>query len=559
MFLLDLLTKPSAAHDVAILASVIALGLGLGRISFGGIRLGAAGVLFSGILFGHFHLTVSHDILHFIREFGLILFVYSVGMHVGPGFFASLKRQGLALNMMAAGIVLMGVLITIGLIFLAGIPLPAAVGLFSGGTTNTPGLGAAQEAMKSLVAAESDLHQLPGLAYAIAYPFGIVGIILNMIFARLMFRIDPAKEARDYQDEQTAGSSKLCSVNLEVENKNLHGVAIKDIPPGASSGAIISRVMHVEEVKVARPETVLFVGDIIHAVGRQSALKELQMLVGSVTAIDLRKDVDSDINARWIVVTRHDMVGRSVGELSISGFAEIAVTRIRRTGIEFTALPNMELQFGDNVLVVGKESSLKRVAELLGDSPHELGVPLLMPYFVGILLGVVVGSIPFYIPGVPIPVKLGLAGGPLLVAICVSRLGHIGRMIFYMPESANQMMREFGITLFLACVGLTSGAKFFSTLTQGEGLYWMAWAALITFVPLFVTMILARKVFRLNYLTLCGLLSGSMTDPPALAFANAMAKSTATSVAYATVYPLVMILRVICAQLMIILLMKLAG
>lgn len=559
MFLLDLLTKPSVAHDVAILASVIALGLGLGRVSFGGIRLGAAGVLFSGILFGHFHLTVSHEILHFIREFGLILFVYSVGMHVGPGFFASLKRQGLALNMMAAGIVLMGVIITVGLIFLAGIPLPAAAGLFSGGTTNTPSLGAAQEAMKSLVSPDSDLLQLPGLAYAIAYPFGIVGIILNMIFARLMFRIDPAKEARDYQDEQTAGSSKLSSINLEVENKNLHGVAVKDIPLGVSSGAVISRVMHVDEVKVARPETVLFVGDLIHAVGKQAALKELQMLVGSVTVIDLRKDVDSDINARWIVVTRHDMVGRTVRELSISGFAEIAVTRIRRTGIEFTALSSMELQFGDNVLVVGKESSLKRVAELLGDSPHELGVPLLMPYFVGILLGVIVGSIPFYIPGVPIPVKLGLAGGPLLAAICVSRLGHIGRMIFYMPESANHMMREFGITLFLACVGLMSGAKFFSTLMQGEGVYWMGCAALITFIPLFVTTILARKVFRLNYLTLCGLLSGSMTDPPALAFANAMAKSTATSVAYAAVYPLVMILRVICAQLMIILLMKLAG
>ena len=544
------------AQDVLILALVIALGFSIGQLPIAGIRLGIAGVLFAGILLGHFGFNISAEVLHFIKDFGLILFVYSIGMHVGPGFFSSLKRHGLRLNALAAGIVLMGVLITIGLIFLAGIPVPAAVGLFSGATTNTPSLGAAQEALRSLELTDSTLQHMPGMAYAMAYPFGIIGIILNMILVRALFKIDPAVEAQRYQKDQSAGNSHLTAVNLEVNNENLAGVMLKDIPLLHGGEVVVSRIMHHEEIRVAQPESVLSQGDIIHAVGTQPKLRELKMLVGSVTAIDLKSDVESEITARWMVLSRKAMVGKTIAELSLSSISEVTVTRIIRAGIEFAATAQMELQYGDDILVVGSESALKRLAEALGDSRQELGMPQLQPFFLGILLGIVVGSIPLPIPGVPVPVKLGLAGGPLLVAICLSRVGHIGRMIWYVPESANHMIREFGITLFLACVGLSSGKNFVATITQGDGFYWMLCATLITFVPLVVTAFCARKLLGLNYLSLNGLLAGSMTDPPALAFANAMAKSTATSVAYATVYPLVMILRVVAAQVLVIVFMS---
>ena len=556
MFLKNLFTGVSVAHDVVILAAVVVLGFSLGRIQARGIRLGIAGILFSGIFFGHFGFTVSPPILHFVKEFGLILFVYSIGMQVGPGFFASLKKQGLRLNVLAAGIVFVVVLVTVGLIFVARIPVPAAVGLLSGGTTNTPSLGAAQEALKAMVPPGDPLQQFPGMAYAMAYPFGILGIILNIILLRTFFKIDPAGEGEQYQRENAQSGSNLRSLNIEVDNENLDGVPIEDIPVLRSSGVVVSRVMHGGMITVARPDTVLHLHDTIHAVGTPDKLKELRMMVGSVSAIDLKGDIASNITARRIILSRKAMVGKTVDEFCLSGFSDVTVTRISRAGIELTASPGMTLQYGDEILMVGSEEALKKASEVLGDSARQLGMPLLQPYFLGILLGVVVGSIPLSLPGLPVPVKLGLAGGPLLVALCLSRIGHIGRFIFYIPEGANHMMREFGITLFLACVGISSGGHFVETLMKGDGFYWMACATLITFVPLFVVGIFARKVLKLNYLTICGVLSGSMTDPPALAFANSLTKSSATSVAYATVYPLVMILRVVAAQLLIIIFMS---
>lgn len=549
---IKLLTEFSVAHDILILAAVIALGLAIGQIKIGGIRLGVAGVLFSGLLLGHFHLTVSHENMHFIKEFGLVLFVYSVGMHVGPGFFSSLKKSGLTLNILAALIVGLGVLITVGLIYFADIPVAAAVGLFSGGTTNTPSLGAAQETLKIVAEGTGDIQKLPGMAYAMAYPFGVMGIILTMVIVKFLFRISPQDEAVEYSEEQEAVTPKIATVDLIVENANLDDVVLKDIPLLFQDDIIVSRVMHNDEVYVATAKTKLYLGDIIHVVAPSNKIQQIKFLVGSFSAINVLADVPSDLVIKYLVVTRKDRVGMTINELQMSGIEDVTITRIARAGVEFTANPNIALQFGDQLRVVGEKAVIDRIALMVGNSHKELNVPQMMPFFIGILLGIIVGSVPFFLPNVPIPVKLGLAGGPLLVAIILSWIGSIGKLIWYIPESANHMTREFGITLFLACVGLGSGDKFVSTLLNGEGLYWMLCASLITFLPLIITGFIARKFLKLNYLVICGVLSGSMTDPPALAFANSQAESTATAVSYATVYPLVMFLRVVSAQLLVI-------
>ena len=556
-WLIDLFTAThGVAHTVLILALVAASGLALGTLRIFGISLGVAGVLFTGLAFGHFGMKIEGEVMEFVREFGLILFVYTIGIQVGPGFFASLRRQGLPLNLMAASIVVLGAIIALVLCFIfpTVFPLPTAVGAFSGATTNTPSLGASQQALAQLLVnnpQKDQLIKLPGLAYAVAYPFGIIGIILNMLLIRSIFKISLTQEQAMIVQLQQQSSQKLLTRNLEVKNPNLDGVQLDQVPTLGSSGAVVSRILKGGKPQMANPDTVLHMGDVLLAVGPQPALDGLELIIGKETHVDVRT-LPSNIVSRRILVTRSMALGKSIHDLEIRSRFGVTVTRVSRAEIELPITPGTRLQFGDNLIVVGEEAAIRQVSKELGDSPKKLSHPQVIPIFVGIALGVILGSLPLKFEGMPAPVKLGLAGGPLLVAILLSWLGNVGPLVWYMPISANFVLRELGITLFLAAVGLRAGDQFVSTLVNGNGLYWVLFAAIITFVPLMVVGLFARMVMKLNYMTICGLLSGSMTDPPALAFAGQMTHSDAPSISYATVYPLVMFLRVVLAQAMVL-------
>lgn len=565
----------TVAQTLLVLSLVAAFGHFLGSFKVRGVGLGVAGVLFAGLLFGHFGFKVDPEVMQFVREFGLILFVYTIGMQVGPGFVASLRRQGLPLNVLATTVVLLGVLVTLGTVYLLGIDLTVAVGLFAGATTNTPALGAAQQALQNLpaetlqaaagrlpelaglsadaAAARDALLKRPGLGYAVAYPFGILGIILVMGLVRAVFRIKPAEEAAAFNRLLRSAESTVTTLNLIVQNANLNGLRVADIPGLKASGVVVSRIRKGGggEIDNATPDTVLNTGDVILLVGPPARLKEMQIIIGSPTEVDL-KALPSRLTTRRVVVTHKEVLGKTLDELNLHDLYDVTVTRVSRAEIEFTPNPNFRVEFADTLLLVGEPEAIEKAARVLGNSPRQLNHPQIMPVFVGIALGVLVGSWPFTIGHMPAPVKLGLAGGPLLVAILLSRLGRLGPLIYYMPLSANFMLREVGITLFLACVGLKAGDQFVATLAHGPGLYWMACAALITLLPLLVAGAIARLFYRLNFMTLCGVLAGSMTDPPALAFANSIAASDAPSISYATVYPLTMLLRVVSAQLLVL-------
>lgn len=548
---ITLLFKPEGvANAVLILSLVGALGLALGSIRVLGISLGIGGVLFSGLLFGHYGYTINPEMMDFAKDFGLILFVYTIGMQVGPGFFSSLKRQGLPLNIMAACIVGLGVLITVLLKHFMHLEPSVAAGLFSGATTNTPALAAAQQALKDT---QEAVKTAPGVSYAIAYPFGILGIIVTMMLIRVIFRVDAQKEAAQFLEQTTQSVPRPVAVNLKVTNPNIEGMVIQAVPmPEGDSGVVISRVMHDDVVQLAQPDTVLHVGDVILAVGPKDLLTQLQVIVGEESKVDLKK-VPSHLVSRYIIVSKKAALGHTVDELKAMHDHDITITRVGRTQIEFTPPPDMKLQFGDRLLAVGEKEDIEELAQEVGNSEKELNLPQIIPVMLGLALGVLVGSWPFNVAGLSTPLKLGLAGGPLLVAIVLSRIGNIGRLVWYLPPSANLMLREIGIVLFLSCVGLKSGGQFVNSLVHGSGLSWAVYGALITFVPIFTVALVARIFLKLNFASLCGLLSGSMTDPPALAFAGQFTGSDAPYVSYATVYPLVMILRVLCAQAIILL------
>lgn len=550
-FLNNLFVADSVAHAVLILSLVIVFGLALGNIKIFKINLGVAGVLFAGIIFGHFNFTIDPSVMEFVREFGLILFVYTIGMQVGPGFFSSLKREGLKLNLLAAAIVVLGVLLTIIIGRLAFVPREAAIRIFSGATTNTPSLAASLQAMKDVAGVSPEVLKLPAIGYAVSYPFGIMGTILTMILIRKVYRIDLKKETKDYVEIQQKDTPSLTTINLEVTNKNLDGLQIQKIPGLGGSGVVISRVMQNNILQMAQPQTILKSGDVLLVVGPKEKLEELRIVIGQESKIDLRV-IDSRITNKRILVTRKAVLGKTIVELNLRARYNVTVTRVIRAEVEFAASSDIVLQFGDILLVVGEEQAIKQAALELGNSPKDLDHPQIVPIFVGIILGVIVGHLPIYLPGINVPVKLGLAGGPLLVAILLSFIGRLGPLIWYMPKNTNLMFREVGISLFLAGVGLKAGDKFFQTLTQGPGLYWMLGGVLITFLPLVVVAVVARVRFKLNFMPLCGLLAGAMTDPPALAFANSIVSSNAISMSYATVYPLVMILRIIAAQLLVL-------
>ena len=544
------------ALTVSILALVAVVGLFIGNVKFRGVGLGIGGVLFGGIIVGHFvsqaGMTLSSDMLHVIQEFGLILFVYTIGIQVGPGFFASLRVSGLRLNLFAVLIVIIGGLVTAILHKLFDIPLPVVLGIFSGAVTNTPALGAGQQILRDLGTPMAMVDQM-GMSYAMAYPFGICGILFTMWMLRVIFRVNVETEAQQHESTRTNGGALIRTINIRVENPNLHNLAIKDVPILNGDKVICSRLKREETLKVPSPETVIQLGDLLHLVGQPADLHNAQLVIGQEVDTSLSTK-GTDLRVARVVVTNENVLGKRIRDLHFKERYDVVISRLNRAGVELVASSDISLQFGDILNLVGRPSAIDAVANVLGNAQQKLQQVQMLPVFIGIGLGVLLGSIPVFVPGFPAALKLGLAGGPLIMALILGRIGSIGKLYWFMPPSANLALRELGIVLFLSVVGLKSGGDFIHTLVDGEGLSWIGYGALITAVPLITVGILARMLAKMNYLTMCGMLAGSMTDPPALAFASSLhPTSGAAALSYATVYPLVMFLRIITPQLLAVL------
>lgn len=544
------------ALTVSILALVAVVGLFIGNVKFRGIGLGIGGVLFGGIIVGHFvsqaGMTLSSDMLHVIQEFGLILFVYTIGIQVGLGFFASLRVSGLRLNLFAVLIVIIGGLVTAILHKLFDIPLPVVLGIFSGAVTNTPALGAGQQILRDLGTPMEMVDQM-GMSYAMAYPFGICGILFTMWMLRVIFRVNVETEAQQHESSRTNGGALIRTINIRVENPNLHDLAIKDVPILNGDKIICSRLKREETLKVPSPDTIIQLGDLLHLVGQPADLHNAQLVIGQEVDTSLSTK-GTDLRVERVVVTNENVLGKRIRDLHFKERYDVVISRLNRAGVELVASGDISLQFGDILNLVGRPSAIDAVANVLGNAQQKLQQVQMLPVFIGIGLGVLLGSIPVFVPGFPAALKLGLAGGPLIMALILGRIGSIGKLYWFMPPSANLALRELGIVLFLSVVGLKSGGDFVNTLVNGEGLSWIGYGALITAVPLITVGILARMLAKMNYLTMCGMLAGSMTDPPALAFANNLhPTSGAAALSYATVYPLVMFLRIITPQLLAVL------
>ncbi|EOZ1385685.1 putative transporter [Enterobacter hormaechei] len=544
------------ALTVSVLALVAVVGLWLGNIKIRGVGFGIGGVLFGGIFVGHFAdqlgWVLSADMLHFIQEFGLILFVYTIGIQVGPGFFASLRVSGLRLNLFAFGIVVMGGLVTAILHKLFAIPLPVVLGIFSGAVTNTPALGAGQQILRDL-GIPADVVDQMGMSYAMAYPFGICGILLSMWLVRVLFRVNVEQEAKEHESTLTNGHALIKTINIRVENPNLNNMAIQDVPILNSATIICSRLKRDETLMVPSPDTLIQHGDLLLLVGQPADLNNARLVIGQEVDTSLSTR-GTDMRVERVVVTNEKVLGKKIRDLQVKERYDVVISRLNRAGVELVASQDASLQFGDILNLVGRPSSIDAVADMVGNAQQKLQQVQMLPVFIGVGLGVMLGSIPLYVPGFPVALKLGLAGGPLIMALILGRIGSIGKLYWFMPPSANLALRELGIVLFLAVVGLKSGGDFVDTLVNGEGMSWVGYGIFITAIPLITVGLLARIFAKMNYLTLCGMLAGSMTDPPALAFANNLhATSGAAALSYATVYPLVMFLRIITPQLLAVL------
>ena len=547
-------TQP-IAHAVGVLAFVCVVGMALGSVKVKGVGLGTAGVLFAGILVGHFGKAVDHHTLDFVKELGLILFVFTIGLQLGPGFVAALQQQGVKLNMLAATIVLLGAAGAPLAGWLAGFDAAAVLGIFSGASTNTPSLGAGTQTLSTLPDIAPDRLALPALAYAVTYPMAIVGIIGTLLVLKQIFRIDPAREAADFAAKNRRQAEPLERHTLVVTNPNLDGVRLDAIPGRIESRVTISRVRHGEETHAATDATVIYRDDRLAVVGTRAGLDQFERVIGQRCDEDLVLS-ESSITFRRVIVTDRDVLGKTIDELDLDDRFGVAVTRVTRADIEMSAVPGLSLRFGDMVQIVGRDTDLDKAAAALGNSLKELNETHFIPFFIGITLGIALGTLPIAFPGLPQPLRLGLAGGPLIVALILSRVGSIRRQVWHMPVNTNLAFREFGIALFLAAVGLSAGAKFFATVFSATGLQWLLAGVCVTVLPLVLVGIFARVAWKMNYMDLSGLLAGSMTDPPALAFASNIAGSDAPTVAYATVYPLTMLLRIFSAQVLAIALFR---
>jgi putative transport protein len=544
------------ALSTSLLALVAVLGLWAGKFEWRGVGLGIGGVLFGGIFVGHFvhqhGIELDLHTLQFVQEFGLILFVYSIGIQVGPGFFSSLRKSGLRLNGFAGLLVLIGCLVAAGLHKLFAVPLPVVLGILSGAVTNTPSLGAGQQILHELGASPQGVASM-GMAYAVAYPFGICGILLAMWAVRLVFRVDVRHEAQEF-DRQSGLKQGLGVMNVALRNTNLHGLTLSEVPVLAAGKVICSRLKRGDTLTAPNPQMTLQLGDLLHLVGEADALHRAQLVIGDEVDVSLSTH-GTDLRVERVILTNVRLMGKRLGDLALPETHGVVISRLNRAGVELVPNAEITLQFGDILNIVGSEEAIKVVSGLMGNAQYKLQQVHMLPVFMGIGLGVLLGSVPFYLPGFPAALKLGLAGGPLVVALVLSRIGSIGTLHWSMPPSANLALRELGIVLFLSVVGLKSGGQFIDTLLQGPGASWLLYGMLITLLPLLIVGGLARAFGQTNYLTLCGLLAGSMTDPPALAFANAMhPTSGAAALSYVTVYPMVMFLRIIAPQLLALLL-----
>ena len=550
----DLLWGEGIGHSILLLSFVIAAGIQLGKIKVFGVSLGITLVLFVGIILGHFGFTINHNVIHFFKEFGLILFVYSVGMQVGPGFFSSFKQGGITLNMLACGIVFLGVLTAVILHYATGIPMPTMVGILSGAVTNTPGLGAAQQAF-------SDMHGVSdntiALGYAVAYPLGVIGIILSIILIKYIFRVSFDKENEQLNSEDSSHTNEAKPISLIVKNPAIFNKTVAELSNLLEHrDFVISRVWREsnKQIEIASANTVLQENDKVFVITTETDAETIKTFIGEEIDMERKQWIrmESQFINRLILITKPELNGKRLGQLKLRKLYGINITRINRAGVDLVAKPGLTLQVGDRVNVVGTETAVSNVEKVLGNSMKRLNEPNLITIFVGIALGIVLGSIPISFPGIPQPVKLGLAGGPLVVAILISRFGYHYKLITYTTQSANLMLREIGITLFLACVGISAGDGFVDTIVNNGGFAWIGYGFIITFVPLMIIGCIGRYFCKVNYFTLMGLIAGSTTDPPALAYSNATAGNDAPSVGYATVYPLTMFLRVLTAQLLIL-------
>lgn len=540
----------SIAHTVFTLAITIAIGIALGKIKIAGISLGITWILFVGIALSSFGMQIDPTIIAFVKEFGLILFVYSVGMQVGPSFFSSFKQGGMRLVGIATAIVLGGVLTAYIIHLVTGTPIPTMVGVLSGAVTNTPGLGAAQQAY-----ADSTGLTDPTIAmgYAVAYPLGVVGIIVSIVLLRAIFRIklDKEKEALESANE----SKYAAKISIELTNTNLFGRSVQETRGLINRSFVVSRICRANgTIEIANANTVLAENDKMLIICASEDVEAIEMMLGHQINMQHSDwlNLDQQFISRRIIITQPHINGKTIGELRLRSSYAVNVTRVNRSGVDLIPEHNLELQIGDRLTVVGSEMAIDAVAKALGNSMRRLREPNLISIFLGIFLGVLVGSIPIAIPGMPQAVKLGLAGGPLIVAILISRFGAHYHLVTYTTMSANLMLREVGISLFLAAVGISAGEGFIDTVVNQGGYMWVLYGIIITMLPILLVGIFARKVFKLNYFTLMGVVAGSMTNPPALAYSNATSGNDLPAVGYATVYPFVMFLRVLTAQLFVL-------
>ena len=538
------------AHSVLILSLVIAFGIMLGKVKIAGISLGVTWILFVGIVFGHFNLSLNEHLLHFLKEFGLILFVYSIGLQVGPGFFSAFKKGGFTLNILAVTSVSLSVAVAIVLYLVTDTPITTIVGILSGAVTNTPGLGAAQQA-------NSDLNGIDApeiaMGYAVAYPLGVIGAILALQSLKYILKINTTTE--EAEAEKGMGHLQQLTVrpvSLEIINKAIDNKTIKDIHPLVNRKFVISRIRdQYGKQELVNSDTELHLGDQILVISNPKDIEAITVFFGK--QIDVKwEDEDSNLVSRRILITKPELNGKTLSQLRIRRNFGASITRVNRSGVDLVAAPNLQLQMGDRVTVVGSELAVSHAEKILGNSLKRLNHPNLIPIFIGIALGCILGSIPFMLPGIPQPLKLGLAGGPLIISILISRFGPHYKLITYTTMSANLMVREIGISLFLACVGLGAGKGFIETIVNEGGYMWIGYGAIITIFPLLLTGLIGRYGCKLNYYTLIGILSGANTNPPALAYSNEQTSCDAPAVGYATVYPLAMFLRVLSAQLLIL-------
>lgn len=547
-------------HSIFLIGIIISLGLLLGKVKIAGISLGSTFILFVGILMGHFKMGMEPELVHFLRDFGLILFVYAIGMRVGPGFFSSFKEGGITLNLLAVGTVVFGALTALVLHYITGIETSTMVGIMSGAVTNTPGLGAAQQAMAEMLGndpAGPAIGSKMAMGYAVAYPLGVIGIILSMIVVKKIFKVDLEQEKSKIEQSAGDDANVAQAISLQVENPAICGKTIREIKKlFPDRDFIISRCWNNEtnEITLATPDTVLNINDKIFIILNGSDADTIAAQIGKEINMERRQWVrqNSQFINRRIIVSKPEINGKRLGSLSLRKIYGCNITRVNRSGVDLLASKELILQIGDTLSVVGTEASIAGVEKVIGNQIGRLNHPNLISWFVGIALGVILGSIPIPIPGVPQPFKLGLAGGPLIVAILIAKFGAKWKMVTYSTQSANLMMSEIGISLFLACVGIKAGDGFVDTIVNG-GYSWIGYGFIITFLPLMIMGIVARKFFKVNYLTLTGVIAGSHTDPPALAYANGLTSNDAPAVGYATVYPLTMFFRVLLAELMVLL------